>query len=70
MTAAAPAVAAAHFERSDFARDPARRVALRSESQDPAGAPALHAYLADGPVPTPTAPGFACQVHGRGTADD
>ena len=45
--AAALAAAEAHFDRGDFARDLARRVAYRTESQDPASAPILHAYLAD-----------------------
>ena len=39
------AAAAAHFDSGAFLADLARRVAYRTESQDPASAPALQAYL-------------------------
>ena len=61
--AAALARARAHFDDGQFARDLARRVAIRTESQDPASAPALHAYLADEMVPTLAALGFESALH-------
>ena len=61
--AAALAAAEAHFDRGDFARDLARRVAYRTESQDPASAPILHAYLADEIGPALAALGFAFTLH-------
>ena len=59
---AALSAAAAHFDRGDFARDLARRVAIRSESQDPAQAASLRAYVADEMSSTLGALGFDCQV--------
>lgn len=50
--------AAAYFDRGDFFRDLARRVAIRTESQDPASGPALHGYLADEIGPSLAALGF------------
>ena len=61
--AAALARARAHFDDGQFARELARRVAIRTESQDPASAPALHAYLADEMVPTLAALGFESALH-------
>ena len=61
--AAALARARAHFDDGQLARDLARRVAIRTESQDPASAPALHAYLADEMVPTLAALGFESALH-------
>jgi acetylornithine deacetylase/succinyl-diaminopimelate desuccinylase-like protein len=61
--AAALQAAAAHFDRGDFARDLARRVAIRSESQDPAQAGALRAYVEDELAGTLRALGFDCRVH-------
>lgn len=61
--AAALAAAEAHFDRGDFARDLARRVAFRTESQDPASAPVLHAYLADEIGPSLAALGFTFALH-------
>ena len=61
--AAALARASAHFDEGHFVRDLARRVAIRTESQDPASAPALHAYLADEMVPTLAALGFDSAIH-------
>jgi acetylornithine deacetylase/succinyl-diaminopimelate desuccinylase-like protein len=61
--AAALAAAAAHFDRGEFTRDLARRVAIRTESQDPASGPALHAYLADEIGPSLAALGFRVDIH-------
>jgi acetylornithine deacetylase/succinyl-diaminopimelate desuccinylase-like protein len=52
-----------HFDGGAFVRDLARRVAIRTESQDPASGPALQAYLTDELVPTLAALGFASCVH-------
>ncbi|MCW5637153.1 MAG: M20 family metallopeptidase [Rubrivivax sp.] len=57
------AAAAAHFDGGGFARDLARRVAIRTESQDPASGPALHAYLADEIGPSLAALGFEYRIH-------
>jgi acetylornithine deacetylase/succinyl-diaminopimelate desuccinylase-like protein len=57
------ALAAAHFDDGGFVRDLARRVALRTESQDPASGPALRAYLEDELVPHLAALGFASAIH-------
>jgi len=57
------AAAAAHFDRGDFARDLARRVAIRTESQDPASGPALHSYLAEEIGPSLAALGFEFRIH-------
>jgi acetylornithine deacetylase/succinyl-diaminopimelate desuccinylase-like protein len=57
------ALAAQHFDSGDFARDLARRVALRTESQDPASGPALQAYLADEIGPSLAALGFTFTIH-------
>jgi acetylornithine deacetylase/succinyl-diaminopimelate desuccinylase-like protein len=59
---AALAAATAHFDRGGFARDLARRVAIRSESQDPAQAASLCAYVTDEMSSTLGALGFACKV--------
>ena len=53
----------AHFDSGALLRDLARRVAIRTESQDPASGPALHAYLADEMVPALAALGFASRIH-------
>ena len=60
---AALALAREHFDGGEFVRDLARRVAIRTESQDSASAPALHAYLADELVPTLAALGFVSAIH-------
>jgi acetylornithine deacetylase/succinyl-diaminopimelate desuccinylase-like protein len=52
-----------HFDSGDFVRDLARRVAIRTESQDPASAPALQAYLADELVPSLATMGFTSTIH-------
>ena len=56
------AAAAAHFDSGAFARDLARRVAIRSESQNPEQAAALHSYVADELSSTLAALGFECRV--------
>ena len=60
---AALAAARAHFDSGTFAADLARRVAIRTESQDPASAPALRAYLAEEIGPTLSALGFESTIH-------
>jgi acetylornithine deacetylase/succinyl-diaminopimelate desuccinylase-like protein len=52
-----------HFDNGAFALDLARRVALRTESQDPASGPTLRAYLVDEIEPSLAALGFASTVH-------
>lgn len=61
--AAALAAAAAHFDRGDFMRVLARRIAIRTASQDPASSPELRRYLADEIAPSLAALGFASSVH-------
>ena len=56
------AAAAAHFDSGAFVRDLARRVAIRSESQDPAQAGALHSYVADELSRSLAALGFHCRL--------
>jgi acetylornithine deacetylase/succinyl-diaminopimelate desuccinylase-like protein len=60
--ASALAAAAAHFDSGGFARDLARRVAIRSESQDPAQAASLRAYVGDEMIRTLGTLGFECRV--------
>lgn len=57
------AAARAHFDGGDFLRDLARRVAIRTESQDPASGPALQAYLEAEIGPSLSALGFTFTVH-------
>jgi acetylornithine deacetylase/succinyl-diaminopimelate desuccinylase-like protein len=52
-----------HVADGDFVRDLARRVAIRTESQDPEAAPILHGYLAGELAPTLERLGFACAIH-------
>ena len=59
---AALAAAAAHFDCGAFTRDLAQRVAVRTESQNPASGPALRAYLQNHIGPALEALGFACQL--------
>ena len=59
---AALAAAAAHFDSGEFIRDLTRRVAIRSESQDPAQAAALRAYVEDEIRASLDALGFEGQV--------
>jgi acetylornithine deacetylase/succinyl-diaminopimelate desuccinylase-like protein len=60
---AALQAALAHYDSGAFLQDLARRVAIRTESQDPASGPALHAYLADEMAPTLAGLGFATTLH-------
>ncbi len=62
------AAAAAHLDSGDFVRDLARRVALPTESQNPAAAPVLQAYLDEELAPTLAALGFACRSHANPVA--
>ena len=57
--AAALLRATEHFDSGAFLRDLARRVAIRTESQDPASGPALRSYLADEIGPSLAELGFA-----------
>jgi acetylornithine deacetylase/succinyl-diaminopimelate desuccinylase-like protein len=57
------AAAHAHFDSGAFCADLARRVAFRTESQDPASGPALASYLADEIGPSLAALGFTCAIH-------
>jgi acetylornithine deacetylase/succinyl-diaminopimelate desuccinylase-like protein len=64
MTRAAALLAAQqHMDSGAFAHDLARRVAVRTESQDPASGPALRAYLSDEIGPALARLGFEHQVH-------
>ncbi|MFY7855714.1 MAG: M20 family metallopeptidase [Rubrivivax sp.] len=56
------AAAAAHFDGGGFEADLARRVAYRTESQDPASGSVLQAYLADELLPSLAALGFEGEV--------
>ncbi|WP_322068423.1 M20 family metallopeptidase [Paraburkholderia bannensis] len=60
--AQAIAAALAHFDSGDFLRDLERRVAFRSESQNPAQADALAAYLSDEIAPALAKLGFTSRV--------
>ncbi|MDO8419874.1 MAG: M20 family metallopeptidase [Rubrivivax sp.] len=57
------ALAAQHYDSCAFAADLARRVAIRTESQDAASGPALQSYLADEIGPSLAALGFTCAIH-------
>jgi acetylornithine deacetylase/succinyl-diaminopimelate desuccinylase-like protein len=59
---AAIAAAERHFDSGAFVAALARRVAFRTESQDPASGPALRGYLTDELAPTLTSLGFTQQV--------
>ena len=61
--ATAVAAAAQHFDSGAFITDLARRVAIRTESQDPTSGPALGAYLEGEIAPSLAALGFTSQVH-------
>jgi len=63
MKEQALALAREHFDSGAFVRDLARRVAIRTESQDPASGPALHRYLSDELVPSLAALGFTSTLH-------
>ncbi|MEP7282356.1 MAG: M20 family metallopeptidase [Rubrivivax sp.] len=55
--------AAAHVDGGAFEAELARRVAIRSASQDADAGPALRAYLSDELQPTLEALGFECRLH-------
>jgi acetylornithine deacetylase/succinyl-diaminopimelate desuccinylase-like protein len=61
--ARALAAAAQHLDSGAFLQDLARRVAVRTESQDPASGPALHAYLRNDIGPALAALGFTPTLH-------
>ena len=60
---AALAAARQHFDSGAFVHDLARRVAIRTESQNPASAPELRRYLADEITPSLAALGFRSSLH-------
>ncbi len=53
----------AYFDDGGFFDDLARRVAIRTESQDPARRAELYRYLTDEMTPSLAALGFECRVH-------
>ena len=61
--AQALAAAAAHLDGGGFERDLARRIAVRSASQEADSGPALQAYLAEQMLPSLQALGFECRIH-------
>ncbi len=66
--AAAIECASAHFDAGDFFTDLARRVAYRTESQNPQRAAELRAYLADEIAPSLEALGFDCTIEANPVA--
>jgi acetylornithine deacetylase/succinyl-diaminopimelate desuccinylase-like protein len=52
-----------HFDDGGFFRDLARRVAVRTESQEPAQRPELYRYLTEELTPCLEAMGFSCRIH-------
>ena len=60
---AAVAHAVAHFDAGHFFTQLAQRVACPTESQNPARAEVLQAYLDGQIAPALTALGFSCQTH-------
>ncbi len=52
-----------HFDSGDFVLDLARRVAVRSASQDADSGPELQRYLSDEMAPSLAALGFGCAIH-------
>ena len=57
------AAASEHFDSGAFLRDLARRVAIRTESQNPASGPELQRYLTDEISPSLAALGFKSTIH-------
>jgi acetylornithine deacetylase/succinyl-diaminopimelate desuccinylase-like protein len=57
------AAAREHFDSGAFLRDLARRVAIRTESQNPASGAELQRYLADEIAPSLAALGFTSTIH-------
>ncbi|MEK0418348.1 MAG: hypothetical protein RI949_2354 [Pseudomonadota bacterium] len=66
---AAVGLAQAHFDSGAFLSDLARRVAIRTVSQDPASGPALQSYLAEEWLPSLQALGFDGQIHPNPASD-
>ena len=64
----AVALAEAQFDSGQFFRQLAQRVACPTESQNPARAAVLRAYLDEQIAPALAAMGFACQVHANPVA--
>jgi acetylornithine deacetylase/succinyl-diaminopimelate desuccinylase-like protein len=60
---AALALARQHLDGGAFLHDLARRVAVRSASQDEGSGPELQRYLSGEMVPTLQALGFSCAIH-------
>jgi len=54
--------ALAYFDEGGFESDLARRVAIRSESQNPEAGPEIDRYLAEEMTPTLSALGFDCEI--------
>ena len=52
-----------HFDSGDFVHDLARRVAVRSASQEADSGPELQRYLSDEMAPSLAALGFTCTIH-------
>ncbi|AMP00178.1 peptidase M20/M25/M40 family protein [Collimonas arenae] len=63
------AKASAYFDDGRFQATLARRVAVRTESQEAGSAPILRAYLEEQIVPELTALGFSCQIVGNPLAE-
>ena len=59
---AAIGTALSYFDDGGFVRDLARRVAIRSESQNPDAGSEINRYLSDEIVPTLSQLGFNCQI--------
>ena len=55
--------ASRHFDEGGFFEDLARRVAIPTESQEPAQRPHLYRYLTEEIGPSLEALGFACEIH-------
>ncbi len=54
--------ALAYFDEGGFERDLSRRVAIRSESQNPEAGPEIDRYLSEEMTPTLSALGFDCEI--------
>ncbi|MFT5449024.1 MAG: acetylornithine deacetylase/succinyl-diaminopimelate desuccinylase-like protein [Gammaproteobacteria bacterium] len=59
---AAIGTALSYFDDGDFLRDLARRVAIRSESQNPEAGDEINRYLSDEMMPTLSELGFECHI--------
>ena len=60
---AALGLAQAHFDSGAFLADLSRRVAIRTQSQDPSSGPALQTYLSEEWLPSLQALGFQGAIH-------